>query len=138
VNARNTGFTLIEIVVAFAIAALSITALMRIFSNALDITHRAGGVTQATLIAQSKLAAVGGAIPLLDGSQSGDDVGGAYRWELTISSFEPPIIASPDAPVALAPLTLPLEMKQIEAVVRYGEPERTVKLVTFRTQPKKQ
>jgi hypothetical protein len=40
--------------------------------------------------------------------------------------------------VALSTLTLPYEMKRIESVVRYGEPERNVTLATYRTVPKKQ
>ncbi len=129
----NRGFTLLEIVVAFTIAAVSVTALMKVFSNALNVTERAGGITQATLIAQSKLAQVGSAFPLEDGGQSGEEQSGAYRWQLTISPFEPPRIESPDAPVGVAPIVLPLQMKRIESVVRYGEPERNVTLVTYRT-----
>jgi general secretion pathway protein I len=137
IAASAKGFTLLEIVIAFSIAAISMTVLMKVFSTALDVTRRAGGITQATLIAQSKLAAVGSAFALEDGGQAGEEQGGAYRWQLTISPYEVPVTTSPDAPVAVAPLVLPYEMKRIEAVVRYGAPERSVTLATYRTMPKK-
>jgi general secretion pathway protein I len=132
------GFTLLEVLIAFTIAAIAFTALMRVFSTALDVTERAGGISQATLIAQSKLAQVGTVIPLVDGGQAGDEVNGRFRWSVNIGPYEPPVVVNPDAPVSLAPLTLPLEMKRIEAVVRYGEPERNVTLVTYRSVAKKQ
>jgi general secretion pathway protein I len=132
------GFTLLEVLIAFAIAALSLTALAQIFSNALSATERAGGTTQATLIAQSKLAQVGTTFPLEDSTQAGDEQNGFYRWQLAITPYEPPKIENPEAPVALTNLTLPLEMKKVEVTVRYNEPERVLTLNTYRTVPKKQ
>lgn len=129
------GFTLLEILVAFVIAALAMSALTKVFSQALDVTERAGGITQATLIAQSKLAEVGSAIPLQEGNQTGEELGGLYRWEVTIAPYEVPRLESAEAPVAVAPIVLPLEMKRIEVVVRYGQPERNITLVTYRTRP---
>ena len=132
------GFTLLEVLIAFAIAALSFTALSQIFSNALRATERAGGITQATLIAQAKLAQVGTTFPLEDSTQAGDEQSGLFRWQVNITPYEPPKMESPDAPVALANLTLPLEMKKVEVSVRYSEPERVLTLNTYRTVPKKQ
>jgi general secretion pathway protein I len=127
------GFTLLEILIAFVIAALSMAALTKMLSQSLDVTERAGGITQATLIAQSKLAQVGAAIPLQDGGANGEEQNGAFRWQVTITPYEVPKIESPDAPVAVAPVTLPLEMKRVEVIVRYGEPERNVTLFSYRT-----
>jgi general secretion pathway protein I len=132
------GFTLLEVLIAFAIAALSLTALAQIFSNALGATERAGGTTQATLIAQSKLAQVGTTFPLEDSTQSGEEQNGFYRWQLIVTPYEPPKLENPEAPVALTSLTLPLEMKKVEVTVRYNEPERVLTLNTYRTVPKKQ
>jgi general secretion pathway protein I len=132
------GFTLLEVLIAFAIAALSLTALAQIFSNALSATERAGGVTHATLIAQSKLAQLGTTFPIEESVQTGEEQNGVYRWQVTISAYEPPKLESADAPVALTTTIAPLEMKRIEATVRYGEPERTLTLHTYRTIPKKQ
>jgi general secretion pathway protein I len=132
---RQRGFTLLEILIAFTIAALAMTALTKMFSQSLDITERAGGITQATLIAQSKLAQVGAAIPLQDGGVNGEEQDGAYRWQVTISAYDVPKTEASDAPVPVAPLTLPLEMKRVEVIVRYGEPERSVSLFSYRTKP---
>ena len=135
---QNGGFTLLEVLIAFAIAALSFTALSQIFSNALRATERAGGITQATLIAQAKLAQVGTTFPLEDSTQAGDEQSGLFRWQLNITPYEPPKMESADAPVALTNVTLPLEMKKVEVTVRYSEPERVLTLNTYRTVPKKQ
>jgi general secretion pathway protein I len=132
---HQRGFTVLEILIAFTIAALSMAALTKIFAQSLDVTERAGGITQATLIAQSKLAQVGAAIPLQDGGANGEEQNGAYRWQVTVTPYEVPRIESPDAPVALAPLVLPLEMKRIEVIVRYAEPERSITLVSYRAKP---
>ena len=132
------GFTLLEVLIAFTIAALSFTALAQIFSNALRATERAGGITHATLVAQNKLAQVGTTFPLEDNTHAGDEQNGAYRWQLNITPYELPKVESVDTPVALTTLTLPLEMKKVEVSVRYGEPERVLTLNTYRTIPKKQ
>ncbi len=134
---RIAGFTLIEIVIALTIAALSITALARIFTSSVIITDRAGGITLATLIAQSKLAQAGTAFPLEDGSQSGEDLDGRYRWQLTIVPYEVIRLESVDAPTAVAPLAQPLEMKRITVTVTYDDPARVVTLTTYKSIGKK-
>jgi general secretion pathway protein I len=133
----SAGFTLIEIVIAFAIAALSMVALMRIFNNGLTVTERAGDLTHATLIAQSKLAQVGTEFPLEDGGQNGEVLEGRYRWQITITPYEVVRVESVDSPVGAAPLAQPLEMKQVNATVSYGDPPRSVSLVTYKTIGKK-
>jgi general secretion pathway protein I len=80
----SAGFTLIEVVVALAIAALALSALMAAASTGLDNATLAGRYIEATRRAQSLLAQSGVTIPLRPGEQSGDD-GGGFSWHVRIS-----------------------------------------------------
>ena len=73
---RPPGFTLLEILVAFAIAALALTALTAAVAGSLRSSRAASTTEQAISRAQSRLAAASLA-PL--GERSGDD-GGGYHW----------------------------------------------------------
>jgi general secretion pathway protein I len=82
---RTAGFTLLEVLVAFIIAALACAALYRagVVGVGEDVT--AARLQEALVRAQSHLAAVGPLTRLQAVTQSGDD-GGGYQWRLTISS----------------------------------------------------
>lgn len=75
---RQYGFTLIEMVVAFAILGLSLTVLYEAFESGLLRARRDEHLREGTLIAQSLLSRVGSEWPLKDGTQTGDSNGYAY------------------------------------------------------------
>jgi general secretion pathway protein I len=81
---RASGFTLLEILIALAIAALGLGALMAATGTGLGNADLAARTIEATRRAQSHLASVGIATPLRPGIQAGDD-GENYRWRLRIS-----------------------------------------------------
>jgi general secretion pathway protein I len=85
-NARHgeQGFTLLEVLAAFIIAAAAIAVLLQAgFTAAAE--NRAAAVTQQLLArAQSRLASVGTLTALAPMNVSGDD-GGGYRFALTIA-----------------------------------------------------
>lgn len=85
---RQAGFTLIEVLVALAIAALGLGALMAAAGTGLGNVALAGQYTEAMRRAQSHLAMVGAVTALAQGDQSGDD-GGGYSWRIRIS---PPLV----------------------------------------------
>src|SRR5882762_11552687 len=60
-NAPDTadGFTLIEVLVAFTIAALTLGALSQVFSTGIGAVTRANSEKEALLIAQSSLEELG-------------------------------------------------------------------------------
>jgi general secretion pathway protein I len=81
-NARHTalGFTLIEMVIAFAILGLSLSALYATFQSALSRTRHDAHLSEATLLARSLLARAGSEWPLIEGSSHGQ--WSEYDYEL--------------------------------------------------------
>lgn len=78
---QGAGFTLLEVVVALAIAALALVELFRAGSGGLSATDTASRLDEAVERAQSHLAAVGHFGPIVPGRSGGDD-GDGYRWEV--------------------------------------------------------
>lgn len=52
---RERGFTLVEVLIAFAIVALALVAVHQAFAMALDVSRRSTSVTRAALVAESVL-----------------------------------------------------------------------------------
>lgn len=82
-RSRSDGFTLLEVVVALAIAGLALVGLFRAGTGGLFAVDTAARVEEAVQRAQSHLAAVGRNAALTEGEFTGDD-GGGYRWALRI------------------------------------------------------
>jgi general secretion pathway protein I len=114
---REGGFTLLELLLAFLVFALSFATVLEILSGSMRNTVRARHFTEAALTAQSIMDQVGVVIPLEDGVQlAGED--GAYRWELQI--FEYLGGENELDTVALAELT-GIALLQVELYVSWGE-----------------
>src|SRR3984893_15541074 len=80
-TSQDSGFTLLEVVVALAIAALAIVGLFQAASGGLLAVNTAGRLEEAVQRAQSHLAAVGRSATLIQGEFTDDD-GGGYHWRL--------------------------------------------------------
>jgi general secretion pathway protein I len=133
-NAQG-GFSLLEIIVAFTILSLSLGLLMQIFSSSLrnaDLTRKQA---QATALAQSLLAEAGIESPLVEGSTTGT-IGSSFRWQTDVAPYREPV-TSGEAEVVAAPPAV--DLWQVNVRVSWGDgtesPERSVDLVTLRTQP---
>jgi general secretion pathway protein I len=81
---HSAGFTLIEIVVALAILALSAAVMLNQISNGIAQASRADGISEAGMLAQSLLARVGTELPLRQGEFTGQ-FASRYRWELRVT-----------------------------------------------------
>jgi general secretion pathway protein I len=79
----DAGFTLLEVVVAVAIAGLALVGLFQAGSTGIFAVDSAAHAEEALQRAQSHLAAIGRDAALVQGDSSGDD-GGGYRWHLRI------------------------------------------------------
>lgn len=85
---RQSGYSLIEVLVAFMILALALTVLLRIFSGGLRNVSVSSDYATATLIAESRLAAAGIDVPLAPGETSGTE-GERFQWTVSVQDYEP-------------------------------------------------
>ena len=89
------GFSLLEVLVAFAILALTLGVLLRIFGGGARSAGLADEHTRAVLHAESLLATVGTENPVAIGELQGEFEDG-YRWTLRITLFQQPDTPFPD------------------------------------------
>ena len=143
------GFTLIEIVAAFAILALGLGLTMQMVAGSLRQTRQAADRTEASLWAKSLLDTVGVGERLVPGEQSGaftDDI----DWVLRVDPYEPnEIIDVPTQSAVAGALSgamagqpgdgmlsdaiPPVELLRLELVVSWGPQRRSqARFVTLR------
>jgi prepilin-type N-terminal cleavage/methylation domain-containing protein len=82
----DSGFTLIEVVVAIAILALLAGSIFRANSDSIRNMHRADALATAHVLAQSLIAKVGNEIALQEGETSGE-AGDGLKWHLQIQRY---------------------------------------------------
>ena len=87
---RPHGYTLIEVIVAFAILAMGLTILLGILSGATQQVRWADDAGRAALHAESLLAQAGIGEPLQRGHTEGDFENGRYRWTLDVEPWRDP------------------------------------------------
>ncbi len=83
---QQSGFTLIEVLVALAILGISLAVLLHIFSESLDRARESQNEIAASAIAQSLLADAGPSMPLVTGDTEGKTADG-YAWRLHIEPY---------------------------------------------------
>lgn len=116
-NRHSGGFTLLELLLAFMVFALSFATVLEILSGSMRNTVRARHFTEAALTAQSIMDQVGVVIPLESGQQLGGDAG-EYRWDLQIYEYQSG--EGEGDSVELAELT-GIALLQVDLFVRWGE-----------------
>jgi general secretion pathway protein I len=80
---REHGFTLLEVLVAFVIAALALGVLFQGSAGGLRSTQVAGRYEEAVARARSHLAAMGTNSSLIPGKREGDD-GDGFHWQVQV------------------------------------------------------
>lgn len=116
----NNGFTLLEVLLAFVVFALSFTTVLEILSGSMRNTVRAREYTEAALIAQSVMDQLGLELLIEEGaSYSGES--GDYQWELNVGPYTD--VAENTSSIELGELT-GIELLQIDLVISWGEPPR--------------
>ena len=117
---RQGGFTLLEVLLAFMVFALSFTVVLEIMTGSMRNTVRAREYTEVSLIAQSLMDQLGLDIPLMAGtSQNGQS--GAYEWDMEIYTYNDSV--GDALSVQLGELT-GIELLQVDLVISWGEPPR--------------
>jgi general secretion pathway protein I len=129
---RQRGFTLLEVIVAFAVLALALTLLLGTMSGAARQVRDAADSGRAALHAQSLLAQLGVGEALGPGNDAGEFEQGRYRWNLEVRPWLDPLRAA-NAPLdPAAP-----RMLEIRLDVTWGEagPRERLQLRSLRMQP---
>ena len=126
----HAGFSVLEVLVAFVIVALVVTALFRLFGGALGNAAAADEWSRAVSVAQSRLALAAAAQPLRETSDAGAD--GALRWRTAVVPYAPPD-PDPDLERASSAMTTKLYRVSVDVTFPAGNGrERTVSLATVR------
>lgn len=130
-STRCRGFSLLEILVAFMIMALTLGVLFQVFSSGLRTAMVAEEYGEATRLAGSLLTELSGVRPLERGERSGQFEDTPYRWWASIA---------PMPMQALAP-TASERFDTLEIVVRVswaaGVGDRNVELRTVRLEARR-
>jgi general secretion pathway protein I len=123
------GYTLIEVVVAFALLAFAMALLLGAMTNATRQVRAAGEYGRAALHAQSLLDQTGIGEALQPGRRDGRLENGRYRWEMEVRPWR-----DPGAPPATAPILGAPQMMELELILRWGEggPRQTLRVQTLR------
>jgi len=115
------GFTLVEIIVALAILALSLNVILPTISDALWRTSEAEAQAEAASLARSLLAQAGISVALQNGEAAGRFDNG-FRWRLEVT------------PYGRTDQTMPVRAYKVVAEVFWDDArrERSIALTTLR------
>ncbi|RDZ27079.1 type II secretion system protein XpsI [Lysobacter silvisoli] len=125
------GYTLLEVIIAFALLAAALTLLLGTLSGASRQVRMSGEAGRAALHAQSLLDQVGVGQPLAPGQESGDFEDGRYRWTLGVRPWRDRAVAAARQPVDVnGP-----QLFEITLAVEWGEggPGQRLLLRSLRT-----
>ncbi len=124
VSPSSAGFTLLEVLVAFAILSIAVVASIQGFAQGLRLLKAAGDHQQAMLLADQKVREV--VIPAEE-KLSGTE--GPFTWERTIT-----LVPTPE--LQRTPVTEAWRVYRITVRVGWGE-QRQVELATLRVTTEK-
>lgn len=86
---RQRGFTILEVLVAFLVAAFLLTAILSAFASGMSNLFRSDRYSVAALVAQSRMAEVGITSVLKPGSYAGEDPSDpSYRWRVDVAPLD--------------------------------------------------
>ena len=136
---RATGFTLIEVLVALAVAGLGLAAIAGVFGTGVLGHETAADVDTALAVAEERLAAVEAVATMRPGRSSGV-YAGRYDWQVSVAPYDDTDhgAAPAAAPSPLAGSAIPtMRLYRIEAAVawRDGRRQRQLALSTLRLLP---
>jgi general secretion pathway protein I len=84
--ASERGFTILEVLAAFVVFAVTLAALLQVFSGGLRDAQLADEYARAVMIAQSRLASYTAAEKLEETSTSGNDE--RFAWSVSAAAYD--------------------------------------------------
>lgn len=124
---KQQGFSLLEILIAFSILALSLGILLKIFSTGVNTAVVAEDYTAAVQIAESLMAKTGVETPLQTNQASGLE-NEKYHWQVEVSPFE-------FNPENVDPTALTAVLFKVKVTVSWGDDnvnDRQIELTTLK------
>ena len=122
---KQQGFSLLEILIAFSILALSLGILLKIFAAGVNTAGVAENYTAAVQIAESLMAKTGVETPLQAGQSSGLE-NDQYYWRVEVSPFT-------FNPEQVDATTLTAALFKVKVTVNWGDGNaRQVELITLK------
>lgn len=103
-KAHNRGFSLLEVIAAMLLLAITFAALMKVAGGSIALTRNADDHSQAALWARSLLDTVDINAPLRPGTSDGR-FNDSYRWHLVVTPWSPGQ-PDPNSPIHMAKLDL--------------------------------
>ena len=129
---QQSGFTLLELVLAFVLLAMALGLMIGVVSRGLRQMQWSTHATEASLYAQSKLDALGVMERIAPGSEQGEFGDGAYRWRQEIREVPDP--SAPETDHAM-PAPLPTSvLYRVSLDVSWGDAQaaQTLHFATLR------
>jgi len=118
---RQGGFTLVEVLVAFAVLSITVVVAVQGFAQGLRLLKLSGDHQRAILIADQKTREV--VVPK-EGRDEGTE--GVYAWARTIRPLPAPELEVPGRAARW-------HVYEVDVQVAWGEGKRTVGITTLRT-----
>jgi general secretion pathway protein I len=116
----QAGFTLLEVLIAFAILSVAVVAVIQGFAQGLRLLKVAGDHQQAVLLADQKTREL--VVPV-EGHEQGKE--GLFDWERTVT-----VVPAPD--LTRTPATAKWHVYRIDVKVSWGD-KRAIELISLRT-----
>ena len=128
-RAAPRGYTLIEVIVAFALLALALSLLLGAMTNATRQVKLSDEYGRAALHAQSLLDQAGVGEALAPGHKEGRLEDGRYRWELDVSPWRDPSAPPKQERILGAP-----QLMQLTLTLHWGDggPRQTLAIRSLR------
>jgi general secretion pathway protein I len=122
---REHGFTLLEVLIAFVIAAIALGVMFKVAVGSLQASRASSRYEEAVVRARSHLAMATHGGSLMPGEWSGDD-GGGYQWHIHVTPLARTAVTSGGSS------STPLELYAVSVWITWsdGSTTREVRLDT--------